>query len=136
MSATVSPRRTPRSCRPRATACTRSSSSAQVSETLSSTVRTATISGCAAAVRRSASVIVGASTAGAPGRVIVLLSIAASPSWTGVILLMDVEALAGERRDVVAQPDDEDQDDQREPDHAGALHHLERDPLSAHLLDH
>ena len=38
----------------------------QVSETPSSTVRTATISGCAAAVRRSASVSVGASTAAAP----------------------------------------------------------------------
>ena len=52
------------------------SSSDQVSETLSSGVRTATISGWLAAVRRSASVTVGASTARpAAGEIVLLLSI-------------------------------------------------------------
>src|SRR6201995_1591219 len=75
MIATVSPRLTPSRARPPATASTRPSSSAQVSETLSSAVRTATTSGWLAAVRRNASATVCASTARAPTGVIVLLSI-------------------------------------------------------------
>ncbi len=63
MIATVSPRFTPSLARPPATASTRASSSDQVSETLSSGIRTATMSGLLAAVRRRASVSVGASTA-------------------------------------------------------------------------
>ena len=66
MIATVSPRETPSLASPPASASTRSSSSDQVSETLSSGVRTATMSGWLAAVRRSASVSVGASTAWRP----------------------------------------------------------------------
>jgi acyl-CoA reductase-like NAD-dependent aldehyde dehydrogenase len=71
---TVSPRPTPSFASPPATASTRASSSDQVSDTLSSGVRTATISGWLAAVRLSASVSVGASTARPRAAVIVLLS--------------------------------------------------------------
>ena len=63
ISATVSPRRTPSSCRPRANASTRSRSSAQVSDTSSSLVRTATRSGWSSAVILKASAIVAAPTA-------------------------------------------------------------------------
>ena len=75
MIATVSPRLTPSFASPPATASTRSSSSDQVSDTLSSGVRTATISGWLAAVRLSASVTVGASTARpTAGETVLLLS--------------------------------------------------------------
>ena len=63
ISATVSPRRTPSSCSPRASASTRSRSSLHVSETSSSLVRTATRSGWSSAVIRKASAIVAAPTA-------------------------------------------------------------------------
>ncbi len=80
MIATVSPRPTPSFASPPATASTRRSSSAQVSETLSSVVRTATISGWLAAVRRSASVNVGASTARpTAGEIVLLLSMLPAP---------------------------------------------------------
>jgi Major Facilitator Superfamily len=45
-----------------------------------------------------------------------------------------VDPRPGQRRDVVGQPDHEDQQNQHEPDHAGALHHLEGDPLAPDLL--
>ncbi len=80
MIATVSPRPAPSFASPPATASTRWSSSDHVSETLSSGVRTATMSGLFAAVRRSASVSVGASTARPATRVIVLLSMLSSAS--------------------------------------------------------
>ena len=63
MIATASPRSTPSLASPPATASTRARSSRHVSETPSSAVRIATMSGWLAAVRRSASVIVGASSA-------------------------------------------------------------------------
>jgi len=75
MIATVSPRATPSFASPPATASTRASSSDQVSAPLSSGQRTATMSGWLAAVRRSASVSVGASTALAAASVIVPVSI-------------------------------------------------------------
>ena len=75
ISATVSPRLTPSFASPPASASTRSRSCAQVRETLSSGQRTATMSALFAAVRRSASVSVGASTARPTAVVIVLLSI-------------------------------------------------------------
>ena len=75
MIAIVSPRFSPSFASPPATASTRSSSSAQVSDTLSSGTRTATTPGLLAAVRRSASVSVGASVAGPAAAVIVVLSI-------------------------------------------------------------
>src|SRR5436305_15247445 len=77
MVATVSPREMPSLASPPATASTRASSSDQVSETLSSGQRTATMSGWLTAVRRSASVNVGASTAlpAAAGVVLVAMSL-------------------------------------------------------------
>ena len=72
MIATVSPASTPSLASPPASASTRASSCDHVSDTLSSGVRTATMSGWFAAVRRSASVSVGASTAGFAVRVTVL----------------------------------------------------------------
>src|SRR5436305_12804445 len=145
MIATASPRPTPSSARPPATASTRARSWAQVNETRSSAVRTAMISGCAAAVRRSASVIVGASTADASGRVIVLLSILCrtslrsrlphgSPSHRGAAMLSGQEAASGQSRDVVTQPDHENDDDQDKPDRSGPLHDLEPDPPPPDLL--
>src|ERR1035437_9308079 len=154
ISATVSPCPTPSLARPPAAACTRSSSSDQVSETLPPGVRTATISGWAAAVRHSASVSVEASTALPGTAVIVVLSmysswprfplaaeaIAAAALAHGFLTLMppsalaDVEPLAAERRKVVAEPDHEQQQDQHEADDAGALHDREGNPPAAHLL--
>ena len=83
MIATVSPRLTPNPASPTASASTRPSSSDQLSETLSSAVRTAMISGLFAAVRRSASVTVGASTDRPAACEIVLLSILSSASCPG-----------------------------------------------------
>ena len=79
MIATVSPRPTPSFASPPATSSTRRSSCDQVNDTLSSGVRTATISGWLAAVRRSASVTVGASTARPAAGAIVLLSMLFPP---------------------------------------------------------
>ena len=67
ISATHSPRPTPSAASPPASASTRSANCAQVSETPSSRVLNATRSGCSAAVRRSASVTVDASTARSAG---------------------------------------------------------------------
>ena len=144
MMATVSPGPTPSLASPPATASTRSSSSAQVSETESSGVRTATISGLFAAVRRSASVRVGASTARPAAAVRVPLSILASMivssgrheryrrATRGP--LMHRETLAGQGRDVVVQPDQEEHEDEDEPDNPGALHDREGDPPATDLL--
>src|SRR5438270_13246912 len=144
MIATVSPRPTPRPARPPAMASTRSSTSDQVNDTLSSGVRTATSSGWLAAVRRSASTTVGASTARPPAALIVLLSMLASvsrepvrrptlPDGSGSA---DAEALARQRADVVRQSDGEQHQDDHEADHPGTLHHLEGDPPPADLLGH
>ena len=84
MIATVSPRPTPSFARPPASASTRSSNSDHVRDTVSSGVRTATTSGLFAAVRRSASVIVGASAERPTDAAIVLLSILSSASLVGV----------------------------------------------------
>jgi Transmembrane secretion effector len=54
--------------------------------------------------------------------------------WLGRAGLVQADSRPGQRRDVVGQPDHEDQQDQREPDDAGALHHLERNPLAPDLL--
>src|SRR5438105_2558877 len=152
MIATVSPRRTPSCARPPATASTRPRSSPQVSETLSSALRTATTSRWLAAVRRNASATVCASTARSPTGVIVLLSIvpplcralSSAPRKLSQCGLKagsrrnsaDVEAWAAERRDVVAEADHEQHHDQHEADHPGPLHHLERDPPTPDLLGH
>ena len=70
ISATVSPFLTPRPARPPASASTRSRSSAKVSETESSFVRTATRSGLSSTVSRNASAIVAAPTARRPATVL------------------------------------------------------------------
>src|SRR6476619_5239852 len=146
MIATVSPRPIPSLASPPATSSTRRSSSDHVSETLSSAVRTATIPGWPAAVRRRASLTVGASTARPIAGEIVLLSMP-SPLQPGFRDALGANAISGgrgsgyarrprsaqvyagtgQRRDVVGEPDHEDHQDQHEPDHAGALHDLERD---------
>src|SRR2546429_468432 len=49
-------------------------------------------------------------------------------------VLPHVEALAGQSPDVVGEPDDEDEQHQRDPDCARALHDAEGDPPAAQLL--
>jgi Transmembrane secretion effector len=60
----------------------------------------------------------------------------ASAAAAGVIAIWLVQADSRSRKrgNVVGQPDREDQQDQGEPEHAGALHHRERDPLAPDLL--
>src|SRR5215213_3931225 len=143
----VSPRAAPRPARPRASASTRSRRSAQVSDTASSSVRTATMLGWAAAVRRSASPSVAASTAaGVMSRATVLPSIcvssassvrlASQPDDTGAAQRDSAhsEAAVLQAADVVRQADHEQHDHEREADHARALHDREGDRLPAHLL--
>src|SRR5215217_8504074 len=127
-SAIVSPRRTPSACSPRANASTRSRSSAQVSETSSSLVRTATRSGWSSAVIRKASAMVAAPTARDPAAAGAVMG---RPYLRG---LTDVEALAGQSPDVVRQADHGEPDDEREADEPGPLHGRERDRPAAHLL--
>src|SRR5829696_6818856 len=128
MIATVSPRPTPSSCRPRASASTRSRSSDQVSETSSSLVRTATRSGWSSAVIRKASAMVAAPTARDPAAAGAVMG---RPYLRG---LTDVEALAGQSPDVVRQADHGEPDDEREADEPGPLHGRERDRPAPHLL--
>src|SRR5215208_6098136 len=124
--ATASPRRTPSSCSPRASASTRSRSSLQVSETSSSLVRTATRSGWSSTVIRKASAIVAAPTAREAAAAVGVLMARA--------YLADVEALAGEPPDVVRQADHGEPDHEREAHEPRTLHHAERDRPPAHLL--
>src|SRR5215218_8228323 len=123
MSATASPRRTPSSCRPRASASTRSRSSAQVSETSSSLVRTATRSGWSSAVILKASAMVAAPTARDDA------SAADAVPMAGTYLhrLTHVETLARQPPDVVGEADQEQGHDERESDEPGTLHRRERD---------
>jgi hypothetical protein len=60
----------------------------------------------------------------------------ASAAVAGLIAiwLAQVDSGARKRGNVVGQPDREDQQDQGKPEHAGALHHRERDPLAPDLL--
>src|SRR6185312_3854003 len=144
ISATVSPRPTPRPASPRASALTRVRSSPHVSETSSSSVRTATTCGCAAAVRRSASPSVAASTAAGvvASRETVLSSICAllDSSTRLAGQLDDIAAAVGrsaavlEAAQVVREADEEQHEHEREADGARALHHRERDRPAAQLL--
>src|SRR5690348_4003286 len=117
--AIVSPLRSPSSCRPPASASTRSRSSPHVQEISSSLVRTATSPARLLDVMRKASAIVAAST---PRCAAVLLSTA-----TPLPGLLHSEAIAPKSIDVVGEPDHEDQDHQDEPHVAGLLHDPERD---------
>src|SRR3712207_6696396 len=129
ISATVSPRRTPSSCSPRASASTRSRSSDQVNETSSSFVRTATRSGWSSAVIRKASAIVAAPTAREAAA-----GVAVPMAGTYLCGLTDVEAFAHQAPDVVRETDHEQHQDEREAHEARALHDLEGDRAPADLL--
>src|SRR4051794_8955915 len=126
ISATVSPRATPSFASPPASASTRSRSSAQVSETESSLVRTATRSPKSSAVMRNASAIERAPRA----RRETGAAVVAIPPPT----LPDAEALPGQSPDVVREADDEQDHHECEADEAGPLHDAERDRAPAHLL--
>src|SRR4051794_38785265 len=127
--ATVSPRPTPSSCSPRASASTRSRSAAHVSDTSSSFVRTATRSGWSSAVIRKASAMVAAPTA----RDDASAADAVAMAGTYRARLTHVEALAGEASYVVREADHEQCHHQREADEPRALHRRERDRAPADL---
>src|SRR4051794_20503725 len=124
--ATVSPRRTPSLARPPASASTRARSSAQVSETASSFVRTATRSPWASAVSRNASAI---ERAPRERRVAGAVVVATTPQT-----LPDAEAPAREPPDVVREADEEEREHEREADEARPLHDAEGDGTAADLL--
>src|SRR3954452_7149815 len=126
ISATVSPRRTPSPARPPASASTRSRSSAQVSETASSFVRTATRSPWSSAVSRNASAIERASR---ERRVAGAVGVAPAPAT-----LPDAEAPAREPPDVVREADEEERQHEREADEARPLHDAEGDGAAPDLL--
>src|SRR5215218_49872 len=126
ISATVSPRLTPSSASPPASASTRSRSSPHVSATSSPFVRTATRSRKSSAVIRNASAIERACSARREtGAAVVAI---ARPT------LPDVEALAGQSSDVVREADEEEHDHEGEADESCPLHHAEGDRAPPHLL--